>query len=115
MTQGVQAQTVALQAIRPTILASGTLAYRTEVALTAEVTAHAGTLALDGDPAAVILGDSATPEAYENLREQLGLNDPLPVQYLNWLKDAVRGDLGRSISTNRPVSEAILDRLRGGE
>ena len=69
---------------------------------------------MSGDPVEAISGGSEaslTPEAVEQLREELGLNDPLPVQYLAWLRAALTGDLGRSILTNRPVTEAILDRL----
>ncbi|MBA4180752.1 MAG: hypothetical protein C0506_09210 [Anaerolinea sp.] len=69
---------------------------------------------MSGDPVEAISGGSEaslTPEAIDQLREELGLNDPLPVQYLNWLRAAVSGDLGKSITTNRPVTEAILDRL----
>ncbi|MEO6398931.1 MAG: ABC transporter permease, partial [Tepidiformaceae bacterium] len=68
---------------------------------------------LSGDPVAAIVGGEvvSSPELEDRLREDLGLNDPLPVQYLNWLKGAVQGDLGRSIQTNRPVSEALTDRL----
>lgn len=65
-----------------------------------------------GDPAAVILGDSATPESLENLREQLGLNDPLLVQFYNWFTDVLRFDLGDSIFIGEPVTHAILDRVQ---
>lgn len=65
-----------------------------------------------GDPAAVILGDSATPEALENLREQLGLNDPLPIQFLNWFGGVVRLDFGDSIFIGDSVLRAILDRVQ---
>ena len=69
---------------------------------------------LSGDPVAAIVGGGevvSSPELEERLRDDLGLNDPLPVQYLTWLKGVVRGDLGRSIQTNQPVSEALADRL----
>lgn len=65
-----------------------------------------------GDPAAVILGDSATPESLENLREQLGLNDPLPVQFLNWFGGVLRFDFGDSIFIGDPVTHALLDRVQ---
>jgi peptide/nickel transport system permease protein len=48
-----------------------------------------------GDPAAVILGDSATPEQVEALQDQLGLNDPLPVQFVRWFGGVVRLDSRR--------------------
>ena len=65
-----------------------------------------------GDPAAVILGDSATPESLENLREQLGLNDPLPIQFLNWFGGVLLLDFGDSIFIGDPVLRAILDRVQ---
>lgn len=64
-----------------------------------------------GDPAGVILGDQATPEQVEELREQLGLNDPLPVQFFSWFFDALRLDFGQSIFLGVPVTEALLDRV----
>jgi peptide/nickel transport system permease protein len=64
-----------------------------------------------GDPVLVMLGEEASPEARDRLREELGLNAPLPVQYVIWAGRVVRGDLGRSIRTHQPVSEAILQRL----
>lgn len=68
--------------------------------------------ALPGD--ASILGvplDSITPEQLEARKEALGLNDPVPVRYLNWISDAVTGDLGRSTRTNERVSQLILERF----
>lgn len=58
---------------------------------------------LPGDPALVILGDYATPEAVAAIQQQLGLDQPLRVQYVRFIKEVVRGDLGRSLVTNRPV------------
>lgn len=66
---------------------------------------------LPGDPAVMILGQETNPEALAALRERLGLNRPLHVQYLSWLRDAVRGDLGRSMIDNIPVSRAIATAL----
>lgn len=67
---------------------------------------------LPGDPALQILGpENATPEAIAAVRADLGLDDPLPVRYLEWLGNVVTGDFGRSYRTNESVSEAILDRL----
>lgn len=63
-----------------------------------------------GDPAAVMLGPEATPAQVEQLRDDMGLNDPLFVQYPRWLGDVLRFDLGRSIFLERPVSQAILER-----
>ncbi len=63
-----------------------------------------------GDPAAVMLGPEATPEQVERLQEELGLNEPLAVQYPRWIFNVLRFDLGRSIFLDRPVSQAILER-----
>lgn len=64
-----------------------------------------------GDPVKLMLGEDATPEATTALRRDLGLDKPLPVQYLHWLSNLLRGDLGRSIRTHQPVVEAIVSRL----
>jgi peptide/nickel transport system permease protein len=64
-----------------------------------------------GDPALVILGLRATPESLATLREQLHLNDPLHVQYGNWIWNAVRGDLGQDFRTHEPITDMILTRL----
>ena len=64
-----------------------------------------------GDPAFVILGENATPEAYEELREDLGLNDSIFVRYVGWLGDALQGDLGRSYRLNQDVSTTLAERL----
>ena len=68
---------------------------------------------LPGDPAMLILAGEAvsTPEQIDRLREQLGLNDPIHVQYLRFLSGAVRGDLGRSVHFKRPVMDIIWERL----
>ncbi len=67
-----------------------------------------------GDVASVTLqsrGVQVTEENLEAVREELGLNAPMPVQYWNWLKKAVCFDFGNSFQTNRPVSEEILSRF----
>jgi len=64
-----------------------------------------------GDPAQIMLGEEHSPEAVAALRHELGLDQPLPEQYLHWIGRAVRGDLGRSVRTNQPVVEAIGERL----
>jgi peptide/nickel transport system permease protein len=68
---------------------------------------------LKGDPALVILGPEGAkdPAAVAAVREDLHLDDPLPVRYVNWLGDAVTGDLGRSYRTGQEVTEAISERL----
>lgn len=64
-----------------------------------------------GDPAIAILGDSASQEALERFREQIGLKDPLHVQYFRFLADIVRGNLGRSMVTGLPVMDQLLRAL----
>lgn len=64
-----------------------------------------------GDPARMIRGEYATEESVQELREQLGLDDPLPVQYGRWLMRAAKGDLGDSLFLGRPVLQAIIERL----
>lgn len=69
--------------------------------------------AAPGGPEGVILesGRFVDPEVIEAYRRRLGVDQPLPVQYFRWLGSAVRGDLGISFATTRPVSEMILERL----
>jgi peptide/nickel transport system permease protein len=67
--------------------------------------------AIPGDPAQILLGQLATQEQVEQLREQMGLDKPVIVQYGLFLKDAVRGDLGTSIVTGRPVTTELLARF----
>jgi len=67
--------------------------------------------ALPGDPAVLFLGEEATPETLAKFRERLGFHRPLVVQYVEWLGRAVRADLGRSLRTNQPVMDAIMQRL----
>jgi peptide/nickel transport system permease protein len=62
---------------------------------------------IPGDPAQVILGQRATPAQVEQLRETLGLNRPLPVQYFAFLNQLLHLDLGRSIITSIPISQEI--------
>jgi peptide/nickel transport system permease protein len=66
---------------------------------------------IPADPARLMLGIRADLATVESMREQLGLNDPLYVQYGRFLWKASHGDLGRSFSTNRDVLESILERL----
>jgi peptide/nickel transport system permease protein len=66
---------------------------------------------LPGDPAAVIMGTEGSPEAAARLREAMGLNRPLLVQYADWLTRALRGDLGTSIQYDVPVGRLIVTRL----
>ncbi|RVC57760.1 ABC transporter permease, partial [Mesorhizobium sp. M00.F.Ca.ET.038.03.1.1] len=64
-----------------------------------------------GDPAAIIAGKSATAEMIAGIREKLGLNDAMPVQFLRWVRDMLGGDFGTSIFAGRPVLELISQRL----
>ncbi|MCC7104414.1 MAG: ABC transporter permease [Chloroflexi bacterium] len=65
-----------------------------------------------GDPAVLILGQDATPEALAALRSQLGTDRPLPVQFVGWFGHVLQGDLGHSIWLQRPVLPEVLDRLQ---
>jgi len=60
-----------------------------------------------GDPADAIAGEDATPQEVEVIRDQLGLNDPLPVQYGRWISDLARGDLGTSVRTGVPIRKLL--------
>lgn len=60
-----------------------------------------------GDPADAIAGEDASPEEVTAIREQLGLTDPIPVQYGRWVGDLLQGDLGVSIRTGVPVSRLV--------
>jgi peptide/nickel transport system permease protein len=71
----------------------------------------AGTQILPGDVAASILGQSATPQALENLREELGLNDPAIVRYFTWLGGILTGDLGTALTTRQDIATTLLPRL----
>lgn len=71
----------------------------------------AGTLILPGDVAQQILGQSATPEALANLREELGVNDPPVQRYFDWLGGLVQGDLGTSLTSGKAITESIGRRL----
>jgi peptide/nickel transport system permease protein len=67
---------------------------------------------IPGDPAQILLfGSRPTPQQIAQLRSQLGLDQPLPVQYLLYLGRLAQGDLGQSFITNRPVAEEIAQRL----
>lgn len=67
---------------------------------------------IPGDAAQVLAGPSATRDEVELIREDLGLNEPLYVQYGKWLARAVRGDLGRSIELRAPVTTMVLERFK---
>lgn len=67
-----------------------------------------------GDPVDALISQTQggiSPEVAASIREELGLNDPLPVRYVRWLSKAVRGDLGVSVSSNQSVAQSIIDRF----
>lgn len=66
---------------------------------------------IPGDPIDIMLGDRVTEESRIMLEERLGLNKPLHIQYWQWFSGAMQGDFGRSIRSNQPVIEEIMDRL----
>ena len=67
---------------------------------------------LPGDPAQTLAGKEATVEEVEAIRAEFGLDKPLIVQYFNYMKDLFRGDMGRSLKSNIPVSELIWSRFQ---
>lgn len=64
-----------------------------------------------GDPAAILAGDQATQEEIEEIREELGLNRSFPVRFVEWSVGIMHGDFGKSIFTQLPVSEMMLQRV----
>jgi peptide/nickel transport system permease protein len=66
---------------------------------------------IPGDVSAALAGVSATPEQREQIRHNLGLDQPMQVQLLRWYSDLLRGDLGRSLFLGKPVTEATFERL----
>src|SRR5437867_10441289 len=64
-----------------------------------------------GGPEAVLIGGEFSAEAAAQIRQRLGLDRPLALQYVTWAGAAVRGDLGRSFKTGDPVASLIADRL----
>ncbi|MGD6834885.1 ABC transporter permease [Sutcliffiella halmapala] len=64
---------------------------------------------IPGDPAQIMSGEQASPEQVEAMRDKLGLNDPFHEQYFRYVANAVQGDLGNSIRTNRSVTSEIFD------
>lgn len=64
-----------------------------------------------GDPAQFLAGGNATPQAIAAIRVELGLDRPLPIQYMDWAEHVVRGDLGRSYAVNLPISQLLGQRI----
>ncbi|WP_312796677.1 ABC transporter permease [Tianweitania sp.] len=79
--------------------------------LAVSVLIFAGTQILPGDVAQSILGQAATPQALENLRRELGLNDPAYIRYFRWLFGILQGDLGTALSNKRDIATALSGRL----
>jgi peptide/nickel transport system permease protein len=67
--------------------------------------------AIPGDPAQILLGQAATPGQVAEVRARLGLDQPLPTQYLLFLRDALTGDLGDSLVLGQPVTAVLLERF----
>ena len=70
-----------------------------------------GVAALPGDTAQAMLGQSATPEALANMREKLGLNEPVVWRYLHWLGGFMTGDLGTSLANGQDIAKSVGQRL----
>src|SRR5437879_11138077 len=70
-------------------------------------------LLLPGDPALAYIGETNINDKvmYQAVRQELGLDQPIPVQYVKWLEHALQGDLGHSIRTREPAVEGLLARL----
>lgn len=64
-----------------------------------------------GDPTLLVTGEIYTQDVYDRARERLGIDEPLPVQYVTFVRNTVTGDLGTSLLYKRPVSELIWERL----
>ncbi|MEH7383479.1 ABC transporter permease [Bacillus sp. JJ1533] len=64
-----------------------------------------------GNPAYLILGEDSSPEAVAQLEEQMGLNKPMALQFVDWIKNILMGDLGQSIYSSEPVTDVIKDRI----
>jgi peptide/nickel transport system permease protein len=67
--------------------------------------------AIPGDPAQILLGQAATPDQIADVRERLGLDKPLPTQYLLFLRSALTGDLGDSLAFGQPVTTVLIERF----
>ena len=64
-----------------------------------------------GDPAQVLLGETASPAEIDAKRAQMGLDEPMPAQFLRWAGDVANGDLGTSLLSGQPVTNLVLDRF----
>lgn len=79
--------------------------------LVASVVIFAVIEVIPGDPASYMLGMNASPEAVEALRERLGLNDSLPLRYVDWITGMLAGDFGQSYTYKVPVADLVAQRL----
>ncbi len=81
------------------------------VLFVATLIVFAGIRALPGGPELALAGEERDPASLAAIRERYGLDDPLPVQYWNWITLALQGDLGESVRTGLEVSEIVVTRL----
>ena len=77
----------------------------------ASVLVFLGVRALPGDPVLALAGEQRDPAVLNQIRHQYGFDQPIPVQYVKWLGNAVQGDFGTSTKSGLPVSQTILDRI----
>ncbi|HEY9483681.1 MAG TPA: ABC transporter permease [Micromonosporaceae bacterium] len=75
------------------------------------IVVFAGVRALPGDPARALAGEESDPTTLAQIRKSFGLDEPIPVQYLHYVENALRGDLGRSSRTGLPVATTIREAL----
>jgi peptide/nickel transport system permease protein len=87
------------------------LAQAVPVVLLSTVAVFALLRLVPGDPALILAGPDAPPEVVAAVRAEMGLNQPLPVQYLVWLAHVARGDFGRSFISRLPVADLIAQRI----
>lgn len=88
------------------------LGYVALITFVMSVLVFAATHVLPGDAAIMILGQARTPETLEALREQLGLNEPLITQYYRWASAFIQGDMGQSLTMERPVAPILWTALQ---
>lgn len=87
------------------------LAYLVAIVVVMSMLVFAATHVLPGDTAVLILGQYATPDALAALREKMGLNEPLPVQYWTWAIGFIQGDMGESLVMEQPVAPIVMAAL----
>lgn len=90
---------------------SARLAAGLATALAVSILVFGATQALPSDPARVILGPDATEQSIQTLRRQLGLDRPLPEQYVHWAGRALMGDFGRSLESDQPAGQLVAERF----